>query len=300
MTANHPGLQTYTTDWERLNSATIKAGGSYELDEWTSAYTNIGYLNRAPLFASVFDLDNNLIEGYENQYVKAFEVGVKYAKGNFASNINAYRTGWENKAVNRFYGLSGLWKDSDLSVYCDTSTVAGREAMIALAESNESVEEWSEISASVIEDVDRSLGYNLFNADAVHSGVEWDFAYDPTSKLNIQGVFSAGNWRWTSNERVDLVNRSTDTFITRAGSNEVADTLVNLDGVKVGDAAQRQVSFGGELQAQTRHVFLGTEHLVLATLLQLLTWGCHHRRRAQGRLGHTCIFLACPQCRHHL
>ena len=243
LTASHPGLQTYTTDWERLNSATIKAGGSFEIDEWTSAYSNIGYLNRAPLFASVFDLDNNLIEGYENQYVKAVEVGIKYAKGNFAANINAYRTGWENKAVNRFYGVSGLWKDSDLSVYCDTSTVEGREALIALAESNESVEEWGAISSSVIQDVDRSLGYNLFNADAVHSGVEWDFAYDPTSKLNIQGVFSAGNWRWTSNERVDLVNRNTDTFITRTGNNAVADTLVNLDGVKVGDAAQRQVSF---------------------------------------------------------
>ncbi len=243
LTANHPGLQTYTTDWERLNSATIKAGGSYEIDEWTSAYTNIGYLNRAPLFASVFDLDNNLIEGYENQYVKAVEVGIKYAKGNFASNINAYRTGWENKAVNRFYGVSGLWKDPNLSVYCDTSTVEGREALIALAESNESVEEWGAISSSVIQDVDRSLGYNLFNADAVHSGVEWDFAYDPTSKLNVQGVFSAGNWRWTSNERVDLVNRNTDTFVTRTENNAVADTLVNLDGVKVGDAAQRQVSF---------------------------------------------------------
>ena len=140
--------------------------------------------------------------------MKAVEVGIKYAKGNFASNINAYRTGWENKAVNRFYGVSGLWKDSELSVYCDTSTVEGREALIALAESNESVEEWGAISSSVIQDVDRSLGYNLFNADAVHSGVEWDFAYDPTSKLNIQGVFSAGNWRWTSNERVDLINRN--------------------------------------------------------------------------------------------
>ena len=193
LTANHPGLQTYTTDWERLNSATIKAGGSYELDEWTSAYTNIGYLNRAPLFASVFDLDNNLIEGYENQYVKAFEVGLKYAKGNFASNINAYRTGWENKAVNRFYGLSGLWKDSDLSVYCDTSTVAGREAMIALAESNESVEEWSEISASVIEDVDRSLGYNLFNADAVHSGVSRvGFCLRPDFQVEHSGGFLCG------------------------------------------------------------------------------------------------------------
>jgi outer membrane receptor for Fe3+-dicitrate len=41
---------------------------------------------------------------------------------------------------------------------------------------------------------------------------------------------------------VDLVNRNTNAFITRAGSGTVADTLVNLDGVKVGDAAQRQIS----------------------------------------------------------
>ena len=68
--------------------------------------------------------------------MKAVEVGVKYARGKFASNINAYRTGWENKPVNRFYGVSGLWKDENLSVYADTSTVAGREAMIELAESN--------------------------------------------------------------------------------------------------------------------------------------------------------------------
>ena len=243
LNASHPDLKPYTTNWERLNSATIKAGGSYSINEWTSAYTNLGYLNRAPLFASVFDLDNNLIEGYENQYVKAVELGLKYAKGNFASNINAYNTEWENKAVNRFYGVSDLWTNPELSVYCDTSTVAGREALIALAESNESAEDWSVISSDVIEDVDRALGYNLFNADAVHSGIEWDFAYDPTSKLNIQGVFSAGNWRWTSNERVDLINRNTDSFITRTGSGAVADTLANLNGVKVGDAAQRQVSF---------------------------------------------------------
>jgi len=38
------------------------------------------------------------------------------------------------------------------------------------------------------------------------------------------------------------VNRNTNAFITRAGSGAIADTLVNLDGVKVGDAAQRQVS----------------------------------------------------------
>jgi len=242
LTANHPGLDNYTTPWERLTSGTVKAGGNYNFNEWLNAYTNIGYLNRAPLFNSVFDLDNNVIEGYENQYVKAIELGLKYARGNFASNINAYRTGWENKAVNRFYGVSGLWNDPTLSVYADTSTVAGREALIALTEGSGDASEWGVIGPSVIEDADRALGYNLLNADAVHSGVEWDFAYDATSKLDVQGVVSAGNWRWTSNERVDLVNRTTNTFVTRIADGSIADTLVNLNGVKVGDAAQRQVS----------------------------------------------------------
>ena len=240
--ADHPGLTTYTTDWERLNSATIKAGANYNFSEWVNAYANVGYLNRAPLFNSVFDINNNVIDNYENQYVKAIEAGIKYAKGNFATNINAYRTRWENKPVNRFYGLPGLWKNENLSVYADTSTVAGREAMIELAESNASAEEWGEVATSVIEDVDRNLGYNLLNADAVHSGIEWDFSYDPTNTLNIQGVVSAGNWRWTSNESVELVNRTTNAFITRLNDGAIADTLVNLDGVKVGDAAQRQVS----------------------------------------------------------
>ena len=242
LTADNPDLETYTTPWTRLNSGTIKAGGNYNFNEWLNAYTNVGYLNRAPLFNSVFDLDNNIIEGYENQYVKAIEIGVKFARGAFASNINAYRTGWENKAVNRFYGVSGLWNDPNLSVYADTSTVAGRDALIALTEGTGDASEWGEIGASVIEDADRALGYNLLNADAVHSGVEWDFAYDATSKLDVQGVFSAGNWRWTSNERVDLVNQTTNTFITRVEDGSIADTLVNLNGVKVGNAAQRQVS----------------------------------------------------------
>ena len=232
------------TDWERLNSYTVKAGGNYNLNEWTSAYTNLGYLSRAPLFNSVFDINNNLIEGYENQYVKAVEVGLKYAKDRFASNINAYRTGWENKAVNRFYSVSGLWQDANLSVYSDTSTTAGRQDLLVLAQDDRLIEDvdWDTEAGTIIEQADRNLGYNLLNADAVHSGVEWDFAYDVTSKLDVQGVFSWGNWRWTSNERVDLINSADNGFITRTDNGARADTLVNLNGVKVGDAAQRQIS----------------------------------------------------------
>jgi len=244
LTADNPGLETYTTDWERLTSYTVKAGGNYNLNEWTSAYTNLGYLSRAPLFNSVFDINNNLIEGYENQYVKAVELGVKYSKGRLASNINAYRTGWENKAINRFYSVSNLWQDPNLSVYADTATTAGRETILLLAQDDRLLEDvdWGTEASTLIEQADRNLGYNLLNADAVHSGVEWDFAYDVTNKLDVQGVFSWGNWRWTSNERVDLINSSDNGFITRTDNGAVADTLVNLNGVKVGDAAQRQIS----------------------------------------------------------
>ena len=148
--------------------------------------------------------------------MKAVEVGVKYARGNFASNVNAYRTGWENKPVNRFYGVSGLWQDPTLSVYADTSTVAGRESMIALAESNGSAEEWGQIAASVIDDVDRNLGYNLLNADAVHSGIEWDFAFDPSAKLNVQGVVFC--WQLAlDKQRACRLDQPYDQWIHHAG-----------------------------------------------------------------------------------
>ena len=85
--------------------------------------------------------------------------------------------------------------------------------------------DWGTEASTLIEQADRNLGYNLLNADAVHSGVEWDFAYDVTNKLDVQGVFSWGNWRWTSNERVDLINSSDNGFITRTDNGAVADTL---------------------------------------------------------------------------
>jgi hypothetical protein len=137
-----------------------------------------------------------------------------------------------------------LWQDVNLSVYADTSTTAGRQAMLALAEDDRNIQDvdWGVEAGNILENVDRNLGYNLLNADAVHSGVEWDFAYEPSPKWDLQGVVSAGNWRWTSNERVELVNSATNAFVTRVADGSVADTLVNLDGVKVGDAAQRQIS----------------------------------------------------------
>ena len=92
-----------------MNSATIKAGGNYNFNEWVNGYTNVGYLNRAPLFNSVFDLNNNVIEGYENQYVKAVEVGVK-ALEQLCIQCQRLPHRLGKWPVNRFYGASGCGK----------------------------------------------------------------------------------------------------------------------------------------------------------------------------------------------
>ena len=289
LSADHEGLANYTTDWERMNSATIKAGGNYNFNEWLNAYTNVGYLNRAPLFNSVFDINNNVIEGYENQYVKAVEAGVKFSKGKFASNVNAYRTGWENKPVNRFYGLSGLWNDPTLSVYADTSTVAGREAMIALAESNASAEEWNAVALSVIDDVDRNLGYNLLNADAVHSGIEWDFCLRPYSQIQCARGRLRGQLAVDEQRAGGFGQPHDQRLCDPCGRPEHRR---HLGEPRRGEGGGRRPASGlpcGKLPPQARHVLLGSQHVVLAALRPLLAGRRHHRRRTQGCLDHPSV-----------
>ena len=65
------------TPWVALSGFTLKGGGSYMVHEQLSVFGNLGYLSKAPQFNSVIDINNNLIEGYKNQFVKAVEFGAK-------------------------------------------------------------------------------------------------------------------------------------------------------------------------------------------------------------------------------
>ena len=39
---------------------------------------------------------------------------------------------------------------------------------------------------------------NFLGVDALHQGVELDFRYRPTSSMDIRGMLSVGNWKWTN------------------------------------------------------------------------------------------------------
>jgi len=85
---------------------------------------------------------------------------------------------------------------------------------------------------------DDEMGYgNIQGMDALHMGIEFDFAYNILKNLKFQGLASIGNWKWTSADSVRLYN----------DNNQLVQTeYFNAKGVHVGDAAQTQ--FGASLR----------------------------------------------------
>jgi iron complex outermembrane receptor protein len=72
--------------------------------------------------------------------------------------------------------------------------------------------------------------------NAHHRGIEFEGDYKFANKLTLNGVVSLGNWQWVSNS---------EAIVTDITGATIIDTVrFSAKGVKVGDAAQTQFSFG--------------------------------------------------------
>jgi hypothetical protein len=81
---------------------------------------------------------------------------------------------------------------------------------------------------------DEEIGYgNIQGMDALHMGIELDAAYLIRHNLDLQGLISLGDWRWTSEDSVRLYNDNNQLVRTE---------YFNATGVHVGDAAQTQLA----------------------------------------------------------
>ena len=80
---------------------------------------------------------------------------------------------------------------------------------------------------------DQTYSTNINGLDALHKGVELDFAYKMNKKLTFEGMASLGDWRWNSSGLVNLYD-----------DNGVFLDSIRFDakGVHVGDAAQNTYS----------------------------------------------------------
>ena len=78
---------------------------------------------------------------------------------------------------------------------------------------------------------DEPYSVNINGMDALHKGIELEFAYKITDMVMYEGLFSMGDWKWTSADTARLYD-----------DNHNLDTIVpfNAKGIFVGDAAQLQ------------------------------------------------------------
>lgn len=83
---------------------------------------------------------------------------------------------------------------------------------------------------------EEEVGYgNIQGMDAFHMGIEFEFNYKILRTLDFKGLLSLGDWRWTSEDSVDLYNDNNQLVRTE---------YFNAKGVHVGDAAQTQIGIG--------------------------------------------------------
>ena len=77
----------------------------------------------------------------------------------------------------------------------------------------------------------------------LHTGLELDFILKPINKVDVRGFASIGNWEYKGQS----VTRQTD-----ENQNLLTETLVDVDGGKVGDAAQTSWGLGAKYEIVRR------------------------------------------------
>ncbi|MDL2221329.1 TonB-dependent receptor [Parabacteroides sp. OttesenSCG-928-N08] len=95
---------------------------------------------------------------------------------------------------------------------------------------------------------------NMKGVNALHQGIEVDLITQPFHWLEINGMFSIGNWRWTNNAVGYFYSSNgqpiTSNWETASGieAEDHAHMTLNLDGVKVGGSAQTTASIGAKFK----------------------------------------------------
>lgn len=80
---------------------------------------------------------------------------------------------------------------------------------------------------------------NINGIDALHKGVEFDFAFMPVEKIELEGSVSIGDWTWQSGDSAIVVDENGNAVYDPTTSQPY---VIDFDatGVHVGDAAQTQ------------------------------------------------------------
>lgn len=209
---NDLGGKPQKTDYENILGGNIKAGINYNIDENHNVFANAGYYSKQPLFDAVFiNFSNTLNPNLENEKVIGAEVGYGYLNNNLVLNLDLYRTSW----ADRFASVSETFEFTNPADPNDVAEVRG----VA----------------------------NLEGIKQVHMGIEFEGKYQMNDRFSIHGMLSIGNWEYKGDIQADYFTDSQDPVVNPFTGEQVDPAILELDGVKVGDAAQFTASIGAEV-----------------------------------------------------
>lgn len=195
------------SDWKWTPGYTVKAGGTYLLDDHSQFFLNLGYLSRVKSFSNFYkEYSTEYVDDISNELVKAIELGYNYSSPMFSLSVNGYYTLWENKTP-----------DDNISRLRDYILQPGDPGYI------EGEEETADIYTVIP------------GMDARHMGIETDFVFNLNNKLEFQGTVSLGDWVWNSIAKNLQYYTSTD--------GKPVSKVIDFDarGIHVGEAAQTQL-----------------------------------------------------------
>ena len=214
---------------------TVKGGVNYNIDLYNNVFFNTGFISRTPFFRKgiFFNQETSHIANPNavNEKIFSAELGYGFHNKSIALNVNAYYTLWLDKAMPNSANIT--YTGPDGNTINDTAMI------------------------------------NLEGVDARHMGIELDFKAHATPWLDINAMFSWGDWQWNSNATGFWYNSAGEAISdTRGGVASVpgvtewtpeveakygvseadfkahAYTTVNIKGVKVGDSAQTTAMIG--------------------------------------------------------
>ena len=202
------------SDWKTKTGYILKTGANYNIDEHHNVFFNIGKISRQPLFNAVFLNNKNTYNtDSKNENIFSLELGYGFKSKYIDVNLNAYRTEWKDRFLTRSF----------------TATAADAASLPGVVASN-------------------PYAYNALGLSQLHQGIELEAKARPTSFLALRGMVSLGNWKYEGNADYSILDYNTGAVVTNPTTGTPTTGKINVDGLKVGDAAQTTASFGADFK----------------------------------------------------
>ncbi len=195
------------TGFEGIWGYNAKAGVNYNINDQHNVFANVGYYSKQPNNYAVFPSNQQVVNSnLTNEKIASAELGYGFRTSKLRANVNLYYTTWKD----RFQRLSSINAPTPIPGNPNATT---------------------------------RVYINLLGVQEVHMGAEFEASYKVTDYLDLNGMFSIGNWEYKNNPVGEIFDENNLPFNDFSGADGNRVNLA-LDGIKISDAAQTTASLG--------------------------------------------------------